>query len=254
MAGDESVPKDRGEYLPGNEKVAHATFEGDLTTIHNYRDSLYLPEGTEVRWIDETFDPQELTNLWIYFSHFSKLNGIAHAEVGFEFADGRCALASFEIRPLIGQSFDPIAGLGKNLEITVRWASERDLITKRLAKEAGSSRMYMFEVDITHQRSVELFNAFVQRTNELHETPEWYNTINKTCTTSIVDVVDEILPGQLRRTPRVLLPGTLPKYWAKRGVLKFEGPFKAALEDAYINDRCREIGDVPDFSRQFHCR
>jgi len=249
-----SVPSNRGPYAPGNERVAHATIDGHLVTIANMRDSIYSADApTDVRWTNETFDARDLTNLWIYFSHFSKITGIAHSEIGFEFADGRCTIASFEIRPLLGQRFAAIAGMGRNFEMTLRWASERDIITKRLVKES-SSRMYMFEADITHQRSVALFHAFLDRTNELHDSPEWYNTITNTCTTAIIDVVAEILPGQLQRTPRVLLPGTLPKYWAKRGVLKYEGKLDAAFDRASINERCREIGDVPDFSPRFHDR
>lgn len=249
------VPTDRGPYAAGQERVAHATTDGELVTIHNVRDGVYsADEESEIRWIDEVVDPEELTNIWVYFAHFApKVTAIAHTEIGFEFADGRCLIVSFEVRPLSGKPFSIIAGLGKNFEMTVRWATERDVITKRLIK-APQSRMYMFEAAITHQRAVELFHAFIARTNALHETPEWYNTVTNTCTTKVVAVVDEVLPGQLSRTPRILLPGMLPKYWSTRGVLRYEGDFATAFEEAFINDRCREIGDVADFSRRLHRR
>ena len=248
------VPADRGEYRPGNERVAHATVNGHEVTIHNYRDSIYSADGSaETRWTTETFDVRDITNVWVYFTHFSSVNGVAHSEVGFEFADGRCALASFEIRPLAGQRFDIIKGMRQTLEITLRWASEREMLTRRFLQES-KSRMYMFEADITHSLAIQLFGAFVDRTNELHETPEWYHTTRKNCASSIVELVDEILPGHLRATHRVMLPGTLPKYWSKRGVLKYEGDFKTAFDEAFITERARAVGDVPDFSIRFHGR
>ncbi len=254
VAGDGVVPADRGSYRPGNERVAHATIDGDLVTIHDYRDSIYSADGEiDTRWIDETFDVRDLTNLWVYFTHFSKVNGVAHSEVGFEFADGRCVVASFEIRPLVGQRFEIIAGMRKTMEIALRWASEREMLTRRFLQEP-KSRMFMFEADITHSRAMELFAAFIDRTNELYETPEWYHTTRKNCASSIVELVDQVLPGQLSGTPRVMLPGTLPKYWSKRGVLKYEGDFRTAFEASFITERAKEIGDVPDFSRRLHGR
>lgn len=66
----------------------------------------------------------------------------------------------------------------------------------------------------------------MQRTNELYEKPEWYNTVTNTCTTAMTDAVSAVLPGQLPRTFRVLLPGMLPKLWARHGIIKYEGDFR----------------------------
>lgn len=238
----------------GNERLARATVDGDTVTIHNLRDFRYVSKSeVQSRWIDDTFDLRELTNLWVYFVQFSKIRAIAHTEVAFEFADGRVVVASFEIRALKGQRYSPIAGMGKNFEMSLRWMTERDPLTRRIAHE-GKSRTFMFLADITQKRIVELFHAFAARTNELHDEPEWYHSVNNACTTSIMDVVHQALPGQVARSGRAVLPGTLPKYWARHGILKFEGDFDDAWVAAEVTERIREIGDVEDFSLQLHQR
>jgi len=228
---------------------------GDEVTIRNVRDS-ELPgiDQMNVRWIDETLDAGEITNLWVYFGHFGRFRGIAHSELGFEFADRRCLTASFEVRPLVGEHYGIIDGFKPKFELTLRWTTERDALLRRFLRSNIDTRMYLFEAAITHQRTVELFHAAARRTNELHETPEWYHTARNSCTTNLVQLVDEVLPGQLRKTPRVLLPGLLPSYWSKRGVLKLNGTFEETLATSLLNDRAAAIGYVPDFSARLHNR
>lgn len=255
MGGRKSVPERVGPFGSGNEELAHATVNGDIVTLHNCRDSTYSNnERLPAHWRDLELDVGELTNLWVYFVNFSKIQAVAHSELCFEFADGTCLIASFEARMLKGQRYGIITGMGKNFEMTLRWITERDALTRRLTNEENMSRTYMFEADITHGRVVDLFRALIERTNELYAEPEWYNTVSNTCTTSIMDIVHDIIPGQVKRTPRVLLPGMLPKFWAKQGVLKFDGDFDKAFDDAYVTDRVREIGDVPDLSMRLHQR
>ena len=256
MAGSGAELGNLGTYSPDNARVPSVSFTDGRVTIENYRDSSYPPDGDMiVRWSDATFDPAELTNMWVYFSYFGAVQGVAHTEVGFEFADGRCAVASFEVRTLEGEHYGILKGMGRNFEMALRWASERDILTRRFRLwQSGKGRTHMFEGDVTHGAMVNLFDSFLRRTNELRDEPEWYNTITNTCTTSMIDTVNHALPGQLRRTPRALLPGMLPKLWARQGVIKYQGDFNEAFEAALINDRAIAIGDVPDFSRQLHQR
>ena len=69
-----------------------------------------------------------------------------------------------------------------------------------------------------------------------------------------MDTVGRALPGQLPRTLRVLLPGMLPKLWARHGIIKYEGDFSDALDDSLIIHRALAIGDVEDFSVRLHGR
>jgi len=102
---------------------------------------------------------------------------------------------------------------------------------------------------------MELFHAAARRTNELHAVPEWYNSATHSCTTALVDLVNTVLPKELRSTPRVRLPGYLPKFWAKQGVLKLSGTLEETLASAEIDtDRVLAIGYVADFSARFHNR
>ncbi len=250
-----AVPPNRGPYRSGHERAARTEIDGDLVTIFNLRDNRHPKiDEIEVQWTDRVLDLRELTNLWIVVGYFSKFRGIAHVEMVFEFADNNNVLASFEIRPVKGQRYSVMEGFKKSFEINLRWTSERDNLLRRVIRSDIDTEMYMLEADITHSKMIDLFHAAARRTNELNENPEWYNTATNACANNMVALADEILPGHLRKTRRVKLPGLMPKYWAKRGVLKMHGTFEETMAAAAINQRCIEIGDADDFSAQLHGR
>jgi len=251
-----AVPPRNGTFKPDSERLAHAEVDGDSVTIRNVRDSEF-PEidVMNVRWIDETYDAQEITNVWVYFGYFGAIAGVAHTEIAFEFSDYRCVVASFEIRPLVGQRYSIKAGLGRNFEMCLRWTTERDAMLRRFNRTKPDTRMHRFEAAITHTRSVELFHAAAQKTNDLHDNPEWYNAATNSCSISLVRLVNEVLPRELRSTPRVILPGLLPKFWARQGVLKLtNGTLDDTMASSVVDEQVMEIGYVPDFSAQFHGR
>lgn len=224
-------------------------------TIYNLRDSEFPDiDQMEPRWFDKTFDLQELTNLWVFVGYFGAFSGIAHTELCFEFADNDNVVASFEVRALKGERYAIIAGMRKTFELTLRWTSERDALLRRLKRSNVDTRMHMFEADITQSAMAQLFIGAADRTNELFEHPEWYHSVRNTCTTNWIKLTNEVLPGNLRSTPRVVLPGTLPKLWAKQGVIKLDGTFAETMAAAAINDLVVDIGDVPDFSARLHSR
>lgn len=62
------------------------------------------------------------------------------------------------------ETFDraELTNFGRNFEMALRWASERDILTRRFRWwEAGDIRTYMFEGDVTHGAMVQLFQAFL---------------------------------------------------------------------------------------------
>ena len=248
------VPAEHGPYAQGQERVARTVIDGNHVEIIDLRDNDYPGNKViDVRWVNRRFDVRELTNVWVYVTYFAKFKGVAHTELGFEFADGQTVIASFEVRLLEGQSYSVGAGFKKTYPITLRWGTEFDIVYRRIAFESFAST-HMLEADITQSLMTELFLAAANRTNELHEQPEWYHTVSNSCTTKLVDLVDEVLPGHIRWTPRVVLPGHLPKFWAKQGVLKMHGSFDETMAAAAINERAAEVGNVADFSARLHGR
>lgn len=255
VARRNAVPPRDGEFKRDSAELVHADVDGDIVTLHNVRDSAY-PEVDvmDVRWIDQTVDAREITNLWVFVGYFGPIRGVAHTEIGFEFSDNRCLITSFEIRPLVGQRYSITKGLGRNFEMCLRWQTERDAMLRRFNRSDPDTTMHLYEAAITHSKSVDLFHAAIRRTNELYDNPEWYNSVLHTCATNLVELVNEVLPKDLRSTPRVLLPGYLPKFWAKQGVLKLNGSFEETLASSRIDQRVIEIGYVPDFSARLHGR
>lgn len=249
-----------GPFRLGFERVPRVVVDGPLYTVEDLRDASYDDEGTMTpRWATETFDERELVNVWFHISYFSEsFRAMAHTALGFEFADGRAIVASVEIRPRPGQSFNPVAGMKKTFPVCYHWATEADYLcgalSRRVREGNESLPMHMLESVLTLSAAQELFRSCVLRTQELYDEPEWYHTLNNSCTTNVFDVAQAALPGVVKSTPRKLMPGYLPSYLLKNNMVRAFGSVDETLAATRIDEVAVSIGFATDFSSQLRAR
>lgn len=89
---------------------------------------------------------------------------------------------------------------------------------------------------------------YIDRLNELHVRPVWYNAVTANCTTSI-----RSQRVAAERTPwdwRMLLNGYADKMLYERHALAGDLPFAELKSRALINTRARAADDAPDFSER----
>jgi hypothetical protein len=225
--------------------------DGDLLTIHDLRATRFPPgERPQVHWTTEQFDLQELTNMWFLLNYFSGFRGLAHAMLSFEFADGRVITPSVEIRPVVGQVYSAVKGFVKSYGLAYVWSTEADALLYRTFTKGGRSNetVHMLEATVTHSALMSIFSAAVDRTNQLYEHPEWYNSSSNSCSTNVFGVLEAALPGP-RKTPlRAKTPGYLPGFLAKQGMIKMNGTLEETMERGLVSDRVAELGDVDNLS------
>ena len=93
-----------------------------------------------------------------------------------------------------------------------------------------------------------LLLEYVSDANALSTTPEFYNSITTNCTTTIVKMmraVGDVVPFDWR----LIVNGYLPDYAYARGALDTHLPLSELRALAHIDERAREAGLSPDFSR-----
>jgi hypothetical protein len=166
--------------------------------------------------------------------------------VSFGFSDGSYVAISVELRREPGETFSPVKGLLKQYELMYVVADERDVIRLRTGHRHDEVYLYPVRADAGQRRR--LFVSMLTRANRLREHPEFYNTLTNTCTTNIVRHVNEIAPGKVPLSYKVLLPGYSDRLAYDLGLLDTDLPFDEAQARHHINARALRYADNPAFS------
>ena len=250
-------PSNDRVWPPQYATLATATIDGDLVTLHNYRTldpapatAPAGPDGAlqefQERYVDRTFDLRDLVRADLLMSYWGPKR-IAHALVSFEFADGRCAAASIEVRRRASQKgFDMVRSLFRNFEIIYVVGDERALIGGGILDD--HHRVYLYRTRMSAPRARALFLRYAHKLNSLASQPEWYNAITDNCTTGIYMHLREI-PQPPPFSITILVNGYLPQYAQRQGTLDASLPFDELQRRSDIKQTGRAAYDSPDFSR-----
>ncbi len=240
--GRQQARNDR-DWVADCARTPHFTLneDEDSFTLHNRRDFTWrTTKDFDVKWDDWSAKISDIVGVWYVIDHFHKIRGMAHTMVGFEFSDNRYLMVSFETRREKGERYHPWAGLWNEFELMMVWATERDLLGVRT--NARDNDVFLFPCNVIPEKRQALLRAMIARTNQINETPEWYNTLTSTCTTSIVRVVNQVTPGRVPPTWRAILPGYSAWTVWKRDILVKRGTFKETVEAAAITKKAKASG------------
>ena len=92
-----------------------------------------------------------------------------------------------------------------------------------------------------------LFESYLKRTNALAEKPEWYNTITNTCTTNLVQHINDIYPGRVPMGLAWLLPGLSPEMMERERLIHIEEDLTTTMDRSRIDERALEWDGECDF-------
>lgn len=242
-------PKTNAHYPPEVAQTAYAEFNGDRVTLHNIRNSDYRTvDDFDVRWETREYDLKDIRTLDVYVNYWG-MDAIAHVFVSFGFADGRYLAVSIEYRPEVGESYGTFNGLFKQYEIIYVWADERDIA--RLRTNYRKEDVYLYRTTLTPDQVRRLFMSMLEKTNQLHEKPEFYNTVTQSCTNTIGNHVIQAKIFDLPFWKRKILTGTVDRRLYEQGILETKGkPFPELRVQSKINAKGQAADQDPDFSKK----
>jgi hypothetical protein len=241
-------PSNDRDWAPDQTRLSESAFAGDSVRIHNVRDIRYRSTTEfDVAWDDRAYDLRRLESVWFIVEPFSGMKGPAHTFVSFGFDDGQYVAISVEIRKEKGEHFSALAGALRNYELMYVVGDERDLVKLRTNYRRDS--VYLYRAVTTPASARALFVAMLTRANTLGEHPEFYNTLNNTCTTNIVRHVNEITPKRVPFSYKVLLPAYADELAYRVGLLDTTVPFETLRARAKVNERALRYADSASFSR-----
>ncbi len=240
-------PSNERDWSPDQARLARAEFSGDQVQIQNVRNAVYRSIWDfDVQWETRNYDLSQVETLWFLVEPFSDWRGPAHTFLSFGFTDGRYLGISVEIRKERGEAFSPLLGLFRQYELIYVMADERDLITLR-AKHRNDA-VFLYKMRATPEQIRVMLLSMLQRANQLVEQPEFYNTLNNTCASNIVDHIDVIAPGRIPFSYKTLLPAYSDDLSFDLGLIDTtlpRGQYRAAHQ---INALVQQYAERPDFS------
>lgn len=230
--------------------LARAELSGDTVSISNIRNINYRSTSDyDVRYYDKTFDLGKVESVWYMVEPFSGHGaGAAHTLVSFGFEGGDYLAISVEIRKEKGESFSPIKGVLRQYELVYVIADERDVI--KLRSNYRKDDVFLYPVHTSKENMQKLFVSMLERANKLATEPEFYNTLTNTCTTNLVAHVNEIVPGRIPLSYKVLMPAYSDELAREVGLIDNTLSIEELRAKYRINDRALIFADDPLFSKR----
>ncbi len=240
-------PSNERDWSLDQAGLAHAEFSKDKVQIQNVRNAVYRSSADfDVHWETRSYDLSQVETLWFLVEPFSDWRGPAHTFLSFGFADGKYLGVSVEIRKEKGEAFSPFLGLFRQYELIYVLADERDLITLRA--KYRNDPVFLYKMRATPEKIRALLHSMLARANQLAVQPEFYHTLNNTCTSNIVDHIDMIAPGRIPFSYKTLLPAYSDDLSFDLGLIDTKLDREHYRAAHQINALVLLYADSPDFS------
>ncbi|MFL6196575.1 MAG: DUF4105 domain-containing protein [Thermoanaerobaculia bacterium] len=243
-------PSNDRDWTPDQAVLPWAEFSGRRVKVHNVRYARYRSATDyDIAWEERAYDLDKLRSAWFLVEPFERdWDGPAHTLMSFGFEGDDYLAVSAEIRKEKDEEFSPWKGLLRQYEIMYVIGDERDLI--QLRTNHRRDPVYLYPVRAPRQRIEQMFVSMLRRANHLKAKPEFYNTLTNTCTTNIVRHVNELVPGRVPWSYKVLLPGYSDELAYGLGLIDTGLPFPAAKDRFRIDDDALRAAGREDFSRR----
>ena len=242
-------PTSHRDWQPDDAETGWAEIQGDEVTVHDVRNCDYVTEKQYTcRWETRHYNLSKLRGADLFITWWGPTL-IAHPIVSFDFGEQGHVPMSIETRDEVGQGYSAIRGFYRQYMLIYIISDERDVIRLR-TNFRKDEEVYIFRTTVGPELTRQIFLSYLQRANELHQQPEWYNALTNNCTTNI-DVSASHARG--RGTVwdwRVLLNGKMDEMLYEHGTLVTGGLSLPALKaQAHINSAARAADDSPEFSK-----
>lgn len=241
-------PSNDRNWQKSSERLTTSEFSesSDHITIHNVRNFEYRSlEDFDIRYYNKGIVLDQVVAVDFIVSYWG-ITSIAHTFLSFEFEDGYHLAISIEIRPEIGESYHPLAGMFKQYELIYVIGDEHDLV--RLRTNYRKEETYLYRSTASPEQARNLLVDILTRANQLASEPAFYGTIRQNCTTSLVQHINQVLEDDIPFSGRLLFNGYSDRLAYSRGNIRQDLLFEELKAACYISEIARSLDKDPAFS------
>lgn len=230
--------------------LARAEISGESVTVRDIRNFNYRSTTDyDMQYYDKTFDFEKLESAWYIVVPFPGIaSSSAHTMVSFGFEGGEYITISPEIRRETHEAYSPFKGLFRQYELVYIIADERDVV--KLRSNHRLNDVYMYPVQATREQIQQAFVSMLQRANKLATEPEFYNTLTNSCSTNVVAHVNQITPGRVPLSYKVVLPAFSDALAQDLGLIDNALSIEELRVAHNISQKARQFADDPNFSQR----
>jgi hypothetical protein len=241
-------PSNQRRWSLDQSVLPYAEFDGKAVRIHGVRNFRWSDSADFVPgWEDRSYDLDAIATAWYVLVPFSRAwRGPAHAFVTFGFDDGRYLAISVEARREEQESYGVLKGMLRRFELMYVIGDEQDFIGRRAIHDGSDVYLYPIRAGRAGVRAV--FRSMLERTNQIHDRPEFYNSFTNNCTLNLVRHVNQLVPGRIPSSWRIIMPGYSDAVIHRLGLIDSTGTLAEVRARFLINDKVRAAQDAPDFS------
>ncbi|HEY2412984.1 MAG TPA: DUF4105 domain-containing protein [Pirellulaceae bacterium] len=249
LNADNRKPSNDRDWIDEQKVLASAEIDGDKARIRNVRNAEYYTyRDCVVDYYDKTYDLAKIKSVDFVVIPFAENKAIAHTMLSFGFEGDEYVGVSVEVRLEKGESYSTAAGFLGQFELMYVVADEHDLLPVR--PEFRHVDVLLYRSTATPAQAKALFLDVMKRVNQLHDHPEFYDTLRNNCTTNIVRHINAIVPGEVPYDYRVLLPGYSDEYAYDLKLIDTSLPFVEVRRRARVSDRILQYKDDARFSER----
>ena len=242
-------PSNDRDWVEEQKVLASAHFDGDKVHVKNVRNAEFFSyRDCLVDYYDKTYDLTKIQTVDFVMIPFANTRAIAHTLLSFGFEGGDYVGVSVEVRLEKGESYNATVGLLGQFELMYVVADERDLLPVR--PEYRNVDVLLYRTKATPEQARALFVDVMHRVNQLHDHPEFYDTLRNNCTTNIVRHINKLAPDRIPYDYRVLLPGYADSLAYDLGLIDNTLPFDETRRRAVVSDRILQYKSDPQFSQR----
>lgn len=238
-------------WNPDQQILTYSNISENQIQIYNIRNISYqTKDNFHVKHYNKTFNLKDLETLDYMIEELEGFPGFAHTLLSFGFKNNSYISVSVEIRKETHESYHPVSGLLKEYELMYVIADEKDVINLRA--NYRNDTVYLYPIKISKESLDKLFISMLEKTNQLKEKPEFYNTLTSTCTTNLAELASKNTNETFFKYHyQILLPRYSDELLLKKDLIKTN---LTNIEDVRnyfkINKQARKAQYLNNFSQE----
>jgi hypothetical protein len=238
------------KWSKDQEILPEINFISDKIEIKNMRNFSYTSiNDYAINYYSQTFDLNNIKNLYFIIEPFSKYDGPAHTMFSFWFRDGSNIVFSAEIRKKIREpELTPFKWITRKYEIVYMIWNENDFI--KLRANYRKDQVIMYPIKTPQEKIKKLFISMLNRADQLSKKPEFYNTITQNCTTTLLDHVNELREEKIPWSKEALFPSHSDKIIYDLGLIDTKLSLTEARKYYQINELSEEFWGDKNYSEK----
>jgi hypothetical protein len=231
-------------------RLAYATTDGDLVTVHNVRNFSYRSETDFTPAYDtRTYDLTKLDSIDLYTVYWMG-PAIAHTIVSFGFGGEDFLAVSIEARKEEGEGYSTIKGFFRQYELLYVVADERDVIGSRTNyRQDPPEDVYRYRIQGSPETARRFFLEYMNTVNDIKDNPRFYNTLMANCT-NVIWIHAQVNPEHVPFSWKILASGYAAEYLYDMERLDKSMSFAELTQRGYVNPVAKQLGDSADFAQQ----